>query len=279
MVPKIVLSNGNEIPQMFQGTVPFHMIKGYKFKHWRVVTSTEKAVECGMGIDTAVAYGNHKEVAMGIKLSAVEKKNIFITSKLYNTQQDCNIKQHYKNICNELLVDKLNLLLLHWPQTSTYVDAWKLMEELYYEGFVDNIGIANVEIRHLEQLKKEGCINPHVIQIERHPYNQQNDIVEFAKEEGICVQSYSPLARMNSVIENKTFEDLANKYSVSIPQLLLKWQIQDGIIPVVRSVRKKKIQENINSLDITIKREDMEIINGIGIKYRINNPMRFSRYY
>lgn len=279
MITKVKLSNGNEIPQIFQGTIPPHMLTGYMFKHWRTVVSVEKAIKYGMGIDTAVAYGNHREVAMGLELSAKNKDSVFLTSKLYNNQQDSNIRHHYENICNELKVNKLSLLLLHWPQTSTYVDSWKQMEELYYEGLVDNIGIANVEIRHLEQLKKENCIYPHIIQIERHPFYKQEEIVKYARNEGICVQAYSPLARMNNLAEEKILTNLADKYSISIPQLVLKWHIQSNTIPVVRSVRHKKIKENIDINKFEISKEDIESINEIRDKNKIFNPMKLCRYY
>ena len=178
----VKIQDGGKIPAVFLGTVPFHEMGDYNFRRLRVMQAVGYGIIKGYGIYCAVAYENHRQVGNGIRLSGVDRKDIFLTSKLYNTQQDNYVKEHYDRVLEEIGVKYLDLLLLHWPQSGTYVNAWKQMEELYQSKRVKYIGIANVEIRHLETLTAKGCMLPHVIQVERNPLNTQSELCEYCKE-------------------------------------------------------------------------------------------------
>lgn len=270
----------NKIPSIFLGTAPLYLIGEYRFKRIRTINAVKNGITRGYGIDCAVAYDNHRQVRRGITVSGKKRKEIFITSKLYNTQQDKDIKRHYKDICDELGVEYLDLLLLHWPQKSTYLNAWKQMVELYNEKKVKYIGISNVEIKHLMEMENICGFLPHVIQIERNPLYTRNDIISFCHEKGIIVQAYAPLGRMNEVLmKQKILNQLANKYGKGIPQIILKWHIQTGVCPVVRSVRKRRIIENINIWDFELTDEEIQEITKLNQNYRINDPRKFCRYY
>lgn len=269
-----------KIPSMFLGTVPLHMMGNYKFKRIRTINAVKNGILMDYGIDCATAYGNHRQVGRGLKAAGKERKEIFITSKLDNSQQDNNIKSHYKNMCRELNVDYLDLLLQHWPQTSTYINSWKQMEELYAEKQVKYIGMSNVEIRHLLEIEKKGTFLPHVIQIERNPLYVREDIISFCREKGIVVQAYAPLGRMNEVLMGQgLLKNLGNKYKKTVPQIILKWHIQTGVCPVMRSARKERIIENKNIWDFELTDWELEEITKLNQNFRINDPRKFCRYY
>lgn len=268
------------VPPMFLGTVPFDEMGNYYFRRLRVVMAVSKAIQLGYGVDCAVAYGNHYQVGNGIKASGKKREDIFVTSKLFNTQQDNHVKEHYCNALQELDTPYLDLLLLHWPQTSTYINAWKQMEELYQTKLVCYIGMANVELRHLERIEKSCCIMPHVVQIERHPLNIQKEVVEYCTKKGIIVQAYAPLGVMDKRLLNASvLMDMSARYNKTIPQIILRWQYQTGVVPVVRSIRKKRIISNYDIWDFEIKEEDIEAINALNIGYKHYDPRRYVRYY
>ena len=268
------------IPSMFLGTGPFFKLGDYSFKRIRTINAVGNGIAVGYGIDCAAAYGNHRQVGRGVQVSGKKREEIFLASKLYNNQQDSNVACHYTAICGELGVDYLDLLLLHWPQVSTYIKAWKQMENLYFEKKVRYIGMANVEIRHLLDMEKKCILLPHVIQIERHPLNTQMELISFCKEKGIWVQAYSPLARMNPILtEQKMIKAFAAKYKKSVPQIILRWHIQTGVIPVVRSIRKWRIMENWNIWDFKLSDEEVSGITNLNQDYKINDPRKFVRYY
>ena len=268
------------MPKMFLGTAPFYEMGNYKFQKIRTMNAVKNGVRMGYGIDCAVAYGNHRQVGRGIQLSGNVRSEVFLTSKLYNSQQDTYIREHYSVMCRELDVDYLDLLLLHWPQTSTYINAWRRMEELWYEQKVKYIGLANAEINHLIEIEKKCNFLPHVIQIERHPLNTQIELISYCRKKGINVQAYAPLGRMtDKLIEKKILKELAAKYQKSIPQIILRWQIQTDVVPVVRSVRKKRIHSNIDIGDFELLDGEIKSIMEMNQNYKIYDPRRYARYY
>lgn len=280
MKGKNIMNNTVEMPLLFLGTVPFYMIGNYKFKGIRVINAVKNGINLGYGIDCATAYGNHVQVGRGIKASGKKRDKIFITSKLYNTQQDNHVKDHYAGMCEELGVDYLDLLLEHWPQTSTYINTWKQMEELYFDKKVKYIGLSNIEIRHLIEIESKGSILPHVVQIERNPLYVQSELISYCEEHGIRVQAYAPLGRMGEILtEQKLLKELGRKYQKTVPQIILKWHIQTNVCPVVRSIRKKRIIENISIWDFQLKDEEVKAITDLNLNYRINDPRKFVRYY
>lgn len=281
MKGKNTVNNGRkEIPTMFLGTAPFHEMGDYKFRRIRTIGAVRNGINLGYGIDCAVAYGNHRQVGRGIRASEKKRSEVFITSKLYNTQQDDDVKGHYDRMCSELGIEKLDLLLQHWPQTSTYINAWKQMEELYFAGKVRYIGMANVEVRHLLEMETACALLPQVIQVERHPLNTQAELISYCKEKGIRVQAYAPIGRMEEALTGqKLLKKLAEKHGKSIPQIILRWHIQTDVIPVVRSVRRRRIMENMDIWDFVLLDVEVDEIRALNRNYKIYNPQRYARYY
>lgn len=268
------------IPNIFLGTAPFHELGNYRFLKLRTVQAVSHGIRLGYGIDCAVAYGNHYQVGNGIRLSGKKRSDIFLTSKLYNNQQDNCVADHYKNMLHELRVDYVDLLLLHWPQTSTYIMAWKQMESLYESQQVGHIGMANVELRHLLEMEQKCNLLPQIIQVERHPLNTQEELISYCREKGILVQAYAPLGRMNcKLTENSFLSMLADKYNKTIQQVILRWHYQNGVIPVVRSIRPDRIYDNYNIWDFELTKDEIEEITSLNINYKIYDPRMYARYY
>lgn len=268
------------IPNIFLGTGPFHKLGDYRFLKLKTVRAVSYGIRLGYGIDCAVAYGNHYQVGNGIRLSGKKRSEIFLTSKLYNNQQDNFVADHYKNMLHELRVDYVDLLLLHWPQTGTYIMAWKQMENLYEKQQVKYIGMANVELRHLLEMERKCNMLPQIIQVERHPLNTQEELISYCREKKILVQAYAPIGRMDCrLIENDLLRMLADKYNKTIPQVILRWHYQTGVIPVVRSIRPDRIRDNFNIWDFELTMDEMEDIMRLNINYKINDPRMFVRYY
>lgn len=272
--------NNASIPNIFLGTAPFHELGDYRFLKLRTVRAVSQGIRLGYGIDCAVAYGNHYQVGNGIKLSGKERSEIFLTSKLYNNQQDNCVADHYRRMLHELRVEYVDLLLLHWPQTSTYIMAWKQMERLHEKRQVRHIGMANVELRHLLEMERKCNMLPQIIQVERHPLNTQEELLCYCREKGILVQAYAPLGRMDcQLTEHNLLRKLSNKYQKTIPQIILRWHHQTGVIPVVRSIRSDRICANYNIWDFELTTEEIEEIMRLNINYKIYDPRMYARYY
>lgn len=273
-------ANTLQLPPMFLGTAPFHELGDYKWKRLRTVKRVSEAVRIGYGIDCAVAYGNHRQVGLGMLRSGFVRERMFVTSKLYNDQQNAGLKNHYSRILEELGTGYLDLLLLHWPQSSTYIEAWKYMEELYHENRVRAIGMANVEIRHLEALQSSCEICPQVIQIERNPLLTQNDLMEYCSQHQIQVQSYAPLGVMNKqLIEHRLLKTLSEKYKKQPAQIILRWHIQTDCIPVVRSLRKERVLSNFQVWDFQLEEEEIHEISNLNQNHKHYDPRKYARYY
>lgn len=268
------------IPKIFLGTAPVWEMGNYRFRRLRTVRAVSCGIKLGYGIDCAVAYGNHHQVRNGIRLSGKKREDIFLTSKLYNNQQDDYIAEHYNELLKELQVEFVDLLLLHWPQTSTYINAWKQMEQLHADGKVRYIGIANIELRHLQEMEKKCHMFPQMIQVERNPLNTQEELMAYCEEKKIIVQAYAPLGRMNQqLLKEGILCELSKKYHKTIPQIILRWHNETNVIPVVRSARTNRICDNYDIWDFRLEKEEIEEITKLNVNYKIYDPRKYARYY
>ena len=275
----IELYNGILIPEIGFGT--------WKAPTGKVtVEAVKTAIECGYThIDCAAIYGNEKEVGLGIKESNVDRKNLFITSKLWN-----DIRGYQETIdafnktLDDLQLDYLDLYLIHWPRPVKYhdnyieknIESWKAMEDLYKQGKIKAIGVSNFKIHHMEEIMENCEIKPMVNQIEFHPSCLEKEIRDFCKKENIVVTGYSPLAN-GKVFECKELVEFSEKYGVSIAQLCIKYALQHDVIPLVKSVTKERIKANLN-VNFVISDEDMEKIDKIttcGGSYKDSDNISF----
>ncbi|WP_462405470.1 aldo/keto reductase [Gracilibacillus sp. Marseille-QA3620] len=258
------LSNGYEIPCVGFGT-------------WQTpdgetaVASVKKAIEAGYRhIDTAAVYGNEESVGKAIRESGVAREDLFITSKVWNTERGYESTLKAFDVTMEKLgLDYLDLYLIHWPASSSQFDnwvelnkeTWRAMVELYQAGRIRAIGVSNFLVHHLEPLM-DAEVKPMVNQIEFHPGQMQEETVRFCKENGILIEAWSPLGT-GRMLTNETLMAIAKEYDKSVAQLCVRWCLQNEVLPLPKSVTPSRIEENLNVFDFTIKDEDMETINAM----------------
>lgn len=256
--------NGVKIPKVAFGT-------------WQIPASQARqavrdAIETGYRhIDTALVYENEKEVGQGIKDSGVKRENLFVTSKLpASTKTYDGALQDFETTMKNLDLDYLDLYLVHapWPWDeigANYdegnVEVWRAMEKIYQSGRVKAIGVSNFNVHDLENVLKTATVKPMVDQIQYYIGFTEPKITEFAKENDILVEAYSPLVT-GGLINNKDVLKIAEKYNVSVPQLAIEFVIQNGVLPLPKAVHKEHIIAN-TKLDFTISDEDMKTLNAM----------------
>lgn len=217
-------------------------------------------------IDTASFYNNEVGIGNGIKESGIDRKDIFIVTKLWNDDHgyDNTIEAFNKSL-NNLQVDYIDLYLIHWPNKLN-AETWRAFEHLYETGKVKAIGVCNFKVEHLEELKKTAKIMPMVNQVEIHPFSTKNNIINYCKDNNIKVVAWSPISR-GRVLSNDLMIDLSQKYKKSIVQIVLRWHMQKGVIPIPKSSNENRIKENIDIFDFEISSEDMKAIDSLDEGY------------
>lgn len=257
------LSNGLSIPVIGFGT-------------WQTpdgdtaINAVKYAIDCGYRhIDAAAVYGNERSVGEGITRSGIAREEIFVTSKVWNTERgyDTTMKAFDKTL-NDLQLDYLDLYLIHWPAVAGQFENWRqinaetwhAMETLYKEGKIRAIGVSNFLPHHLEALLDNATIKPMVNQIEFHPGFMQQECVDFCRAHEILVEAWSPLGT-GRMLTNETLKNIAAKYEKSVAQLCVRWVLQHGILPLPKSVTPERIHENLDVFGFEISDEDMQVID------------------
>ena len=248
-----VLSNGIKIPSIGFGT--------YKSGDNNETAEIVKyALECGYRqIDTDSFYGNEVGIGNAIKESKVKREDIFLVTKLWNDDHgyDKTIEA-FNNSLKRLQIEYLDLYLIHWPNKLN-AETWRAFEDLYKAGKVKAIGVCNFKIGHLEELKKTAKIMPMVNQVEVHPQSSKNEMLNYCIENNIQLIAWSPIMR-GKLFTNELMLNLSEKYQKSVAQVILRWHIQRGVIPIPKSSNKTRIKENLNVFDFEISNEDMKSI-------------------
>lgn len=261
MVEKfMLLSNGVKIPSIGFGTYK----SGDDEETAKII---KDALNLGYKmIDTASFYNNEVGIGNGIKESGIDRKDIFIVTKLWNDDHgyDNTIEAFNKSL-NNLQVDYIDLYLIHWPNKLN-AETWRAFEHLYETGKVKAIGVCNFKVEHLEELKKTAKIMPMVNQVEIHPFSTKNNIINYCKDNNIKVVAWSPISR-GRVLSNDLMIDLSQKYKKSIVQIVLRWHMQKGVIPIPKSSNENRIKENIDIFDFEISSEDMKAIDSLDEGY------------
>lgn len=252
------------------------LIPSIGFGTWQISEgkAVVNAVKCALTtgykhIDTAAVYGNEKGVGQAIKESGTDRKELFITSKVWNTERGYEpTLKAFDQTLSDLQLDYLDLYLIHWPATKNQFnnweqinyDTWRALEELYRLGRVRAIGLSNFLPQHIEPLLEQATILPMVNQIEYQPGYMQTECVEFCNKHNILVEAWSPLGS-GKLLKNETLQAIAKKYNKSVAQLCIKWVLQNGILPLPKSATPKRIKENLEVTDFTIELKDMDTIN------------------
>ena len=212
-------------------------------------------------IDTASVYKNEESVGRAIARCGVPRKDLFITSKIWNTAQRLgDVQGAFSRSLDRLKLSYVDLCLIHWPVPGCYLSTWKELEKILESGRALSIGVSNFDIRHLEELRKISGIIPAVNQIECHPLCYPSELIEYCKAFGIQVQAYAPLAR-GAYFDNDVMCVLGTKYARTPAQIGLRWAVQKGISVIPKSSNPERIRSNGNIFDFNIEDEDMVIID------------------
>ncbi|KAI4503122.1 hypothetical protein M0802_002166 [Mischocyttarus mexicanus] len=295
-VPNIKFYNGNTIPQFGLGT--------WKSKPGEVVQAVKDAIDAGYRhIDCAHVYRNEKEVGEAIKAKidegVVARKDLFITSKLWNTYHQTNlVEPALKTTLSDLGLEYIDLYLIHWPfaykeggdlfptksdgslefSDVDYIDTWKGMEGVLKKGLTKNIGISNFNSEQITRLLNNCTVKPVTNQIECHPYLNQKKLSDFCKEKGIVITAYSPLGSPDrpwakpddpKLLDDVKLNELAKKYNKKPAQILLRYQLDRGHVVIPKSVTKSRIIENSEIFDFKLTPEDIAYINTFDCNGRI----------
>ena len=257
------LNSGYEIPSPGFGT--------FKTPDGEIcVNAVKEAIAAGYThIDTAAVYGNERSVGLGVKESGTPREKLFITSKLWNTERgyDKALRACEKSL-KDLGMDYLDLYLIHWPANelqfgdraaSINTDTWRAMERLVEEKVVRSIGLSNFYPGHMAPVLASANIIPAVDQIEFHPGLLQEETIALCREKGILIEAWSPLGR-GHLLEDPLLMETGGKYGKSAAQVLVKWCMQQDILPLVKSVHTERIRENRDVFDFSLTEEEMAAI-------------------
>lgn len=225
-------------------------------------------VGCHM-IDTSRAYAG-SERCIGNMLRAKNREDYFVITKLSNQDQmRGRIREALMKSLEELQTDYIDLYLLHWPVTETFLDTWKELEKLYAEGLCKAIGVANCNIHHLEEIRQIAEVIPMVNQIECHPLFTQDELRAYCAANHIQVMTYTPTARMDERLKKTKLVDIAKVHHKSVAQIILRWHIQLGNIPIVNTGKVEHLKENFSVFDFSLSAEEMRQVSAININSRL----------
>lgn len=259
------LNNAVLIPQVGYGV--------YKVPNEEITASVLTAFEAGYrSIDTAQFYQNEAGLGEAIRQSGIPRKDLFITSKVWNSHHGTDrTVQAFEASLEQLGLEYLDLYLVHWPVPvlDKYIETYQAMEQLYKDGCIRAIGVSNFHIHHLQRLLDVCDIIPTVNQVECHPYLQQQELKAFCKQHGIYVESWSPLYRGGEVLQETSILQIAEKHQKTPAQIILRWHLQEDSIIIPKSVTPVRIRENIGLFDFELDEEDIGAIRNLNKDVRI----------
>ncbi|XP_056379363.1 uncharacterized oxidoreductase ZK1290.5-like isoform X2 [Hyla sarda] len=262
--PTVPLSSGHNIPILGLGmshhggyshNALLHALRSCNIRH----------------IDTAKRYGNEELIGKAISESGVKREDLWITTKLWPGDYGYeNATQACLDSCKRLGVDYLDLYLMHWPDVQIpgkssregRAETWKALEDLYYRGVCRSIGVSNFLIHHLEQLKENCDVVPHLNQVEYHPFQRPQELVDYCNRNNIVFGGYCPLAK-GQVLTHPVILRLAKQYGKTPAQICIRWSIQNGIVTIPKSTKESRIQENCQVLDFILGDDDVFSINSL----------------
>ena len=258
-----VLNNGVKIPMAGIGT----FLLSPKDAEAAVLSALKDGYRL---VDTANAYMNEKAVGRAMKKSGLDRKEIFLETKLWPSFYEH--ENAVEKTLKRLDTDYIDLLLIHQP-AGNYIAGYKLMEKAYKEGEVKAIGLSNFNKEQIEEILSICEVKPAVLQTEVHPYYQENDMKEFLKEQGMFIQAWYPLGHGNKdLLENETIVPLAKKYHKNAGQIILRWIYQEGVISLPKSTNEERMKGNIDIFDFELTDEEMKAMQALDTNKPSHNP-------
>lgn len=269
------LSNGVSMPWFGLGV--FKVEEGAE-----LVNAVKFAIGNGYrSIDTAAIYQNEQGVGQGIReallATGLARQDLFVTSKVWNADLGYeSALTAYETSLNKLGLEYLDLYLVHWPVKGKYKEAWRALETLYKDGRVKAIGVSNFQIHHLEDVMQDAKIKPMVNQVEFHPYLTQQELIRYCKDQGIQMEAWSPLMQ-GQLLDNPILQDIANAHGKSIAQIILRWDLQHGVVTIPKSTKEQRIIENASVFDFELTDEEMTRIDALNRNHRVGpDPDNFN---
>jgi len=261
------LNNGVEIPVIGLGV--------YKVDEGETVYDTVRsALEIGYRhIDTASLYKNEEGVGRAIADSGIPREDIFVTTKVWNDEQGYDeTLAAFERSLERLNMDYVDLYLVHWPVPGKYKETWKALEKIYEDKRAHAIGVSNFHPHHLDDLMKDATIKPVINQIELHPQLSQVEVREYCQEHHIAVEAWAPIGKA-SYLDHPVLEELAEKYQKTAAQIIIRWDYQNDIITIPKSVRASRQKENADIFDFELSEADMAKIEEMNNNNRLGmNP-------
>ena len=267
MIKYINLSKDTKIPQLGYGT--------YKLSGQQCTDCVTKALQIGYRlIDTASRYENHREIGTAIKNSGIDRKEIFLTSKLWREELHyAEAKAACKRALEELQVSYLDLYLIHYPNKEIHLpETIKALNELKAEGLIREYGVSNFTIHHLEDLMEipgQQVVNN---QVEIHPSLFQEDLIQYCQFNNISVTAYSPLAQGEDLSLSEVIE-ISNKHKIHRSHVILSWLMSKNVVVIPKGTTDEQIRTNFASQDIQLDPEEFQMLDHVNRKFRIINPV------
>lgn len=255
----VTLNNGLKMPQLGFGV--------WQVEDDKATPAVEKALETGYrSIDTAMIYKNENGVGRAISSSTIPREEMFITTKVWNGDQGYdNTLKAFDESLERLGTDYADLYLIHWPtpEFDNYIDTYKAMEKLYYDGRIKAVGVCNFDIGHLERLLAECDVVPVLNQVECHPFLAQNELKTFCKKHDIFVEAWSPLMQGGEVLNHPVIQAIARDHGKSGAQVIIRWHLQNDSIVIPKSVTPERIEENFHVFNFELTDDEMELIHNL----------------
>ncbi|MCM1246555.1 MAG: aldo/keto reductase [Roseburia sp.] len=237
------------------------------------VSAVQSALECGYRlIDTASFYENEREVGEAVRTVGIPRSEIFVTTKIWNdAQREGRQRAVFEESLRALGMEYVDLYLVHWPVPEKIHETWRVLEQLYEEKLVRAIGVSNFLPHHLEKLSVKGNIAPTVDQFECNPYLTRKELRQYCKEHNIIPEAWSPLGR-GAALEEPVLKELSEKYNKSVAQIILRYDVQNEIVTIPKSVKKERIHENADVFDFELLLEDIERIDSLNRNLMHGDP-------
>jgi len=271
----VTLHNGIKMPGFGLGV--FKVEEGQE-----LVAAVKAAIRHGYrSIDTAAVYQNEAGVGTAIREaieeSLVKREELFVTSKLWNADQGYDSAlAAFEASMDKLGLEYLDLYLIHWPVKGKYKESWRALETLYREGRVKAIGVSNFQIHHLQDVMEGAEIKPMVNQVEFHPRLMQKELLQFCREQGIQLEAWSPLMQ-GELLNDPVLQEIGAKYGKTVAQVILRWDLQHGVITIPKSTKEARIIENASIYDFSLSEEDMNRIDRLNEDRRVGpDPDNFN---
>ncbi len=289
-VPRLKLNNGVEIPCIGNGpaAVGYYPMQNENSQNIMVralrkfvtrplmvhdyVNAVAHSFRIGFTLlDYSSSYGDGKLIGKAIRKSGVARKDLFITTRISNgAQKERRVRECLMQQLKGMDIDYVDLLMFHWPVTDVYLDTWFEMVQLYKEGYCRCLGVANCHQHHIKALMTISDIVPAIDQFEVHPLFTQKELINYCWSQGIQVQAYTALARFDDrLMRLPLLKNIARKYDKTVAQIILRWHIQSGVIPIIRSINENHQIQNISIFDFQLTNDEMNEIDGININSRL----------